>query len=164
MGWLFGWSTRGELADHLISGNGVKTIKHAWKGNNLWAVQEGTKRDGTKELFIALYLTKGRTNSSEGWGYKDMDETAGPYYYNCPISFLNMVPDPGGYATEWRAQVLSRALKAKQKFSVGQKITLYGKPYTITEVLPKGQYRIDNGAYGVYRTTLKHRRHMELVV
>lgn len=68
MGWLFGWSTRGELADHLISGNGVKTIKHAWKGNNLWAVQEGTKRDGTKELFIALYLTKGRTNSRDGWG------------------------------------------------------------------------------------------------
>ena len=42
MGWLFGWNTRKELADHLISGNGVRTLKHCFKGNNLWAVQEYT--------------------------------------------------------------------------------------------------------------------------
>jgi hypothetical protein len=34
MGWLFGWNTRKDLADHLITGNGVKTIKHCFKGNN----------------------------------------------------------------------------------------------------------------------------------
>lgn len=140
MGWLFGWNTRKQLAEHLISGNGVNTIKHCWKGNNLWAVQEGRTHDDKPVTFIALYLVRGGNNSRDGWGYKDMDETTGPYYYNCPLSYLDMVPDPGGYATEWRAKVREHHTKANQKLVEGQRIRLYGKEYTVGEKVGRRQY------------------------
>ena len=136
MGWLFGWNSRKELAEHLIHGNGVRTLKHCFKGNNLWAVQEWTDKDGVVRPFIALYMLKGRSDSRDGWGYKDLDESAGPYYYTCPVSYLDMVPDPGGYATEWREKVYKHADARARKLSYGQRIKLYeieyevvGRPY-----------------------------------
>lgn len=39
----------------------------------------------------------------EGWGYKDMDESMHPYYYSCPLSYLDMVPVVG--SEEWRQGV-----------------------------------------------------------
>lgn len=157
MGWLFGWNTRKELADHLISGNGVHTIKHCFKGNNLWAVQEYTHSEldwdgkpnpkaGQTARFIALYLIKGRDICNkrtgrydpDGWGYKDMDESAGPYYFNCPLAYLDMVPDPGGHATEWRAKVRELAERSKRKLIEGQRIKLYGKEYTVGKPRPNG--------------------------
>jgi hypothetical protein len=130
MGWLFGWNTRKELADHLISGNGVHTLKHCFRGNNLWAVQEGVKQDGTVVRFIALYLIKGRNNSRDGWGYKDMDESAGPCSTSCPLGYIEMVEAherehgyrPVGYTTEWRTRVRELAAKKAVKLVEGQKI------------------------------------------
>lgn len=161
MGWLFGWNTRKELADHLISGNGVHTIKHCFKGNNLWAVQEYTHNDvdwegkpnpkaGQTVRFIALYLIRGRDRCNprtgrydpDGWGYKDMDESAGPYYFNCPLSYLDMVPDPGGYATEWRAKVREHWAKRNQKLTYDQRIMLCGREYKVGDKHPRGGYYI----------------------
>lgn len=152
MGWLFGWDTRKQLADHLINDNGVKTIKHCFKGNNIWAVQEYTypidyrdpAKAGTTVRFIALYLIKGpvfgKGHLRDGWGYKDMDESAGPYYHNCPVSYLDMVPDPGSHATEWRAKVRELAERSKRKLVEGQKISLYGQEYTVGEKVGRCQY------------------------
>jgi hypothetical protein len=149
MGWLYGWNTRAELADHLINGNGVKTIKHCFKGNNLWAVQEGTKRDGTPVLFIALYMLRGRNGSSDGWGYKDMDESAGPTATNCPLSYLDMVPVGPGYAAEWREQVRAAAARSARKLTVGEGIKYGGNGYKVVEVLPKGKgYMVQDLATG----------------
>lgn len=159
MGWLFGWNTRKELIENLVSGNGVKTLKHCMVGNNMWAVQEYDRTDGTTARFICLYMMQGRNYSGDGWGYKGVSEDMGPTETSCPASYLDLVPDPGGYATEWRARVQARALRAKQKFSVGQQVKLWGRTYKVTEVLPRGKYRLD----GIYTSTPKHTRHMELV-
>ena len=35
-----------------------------------------------------------------GWGYKPMCEEAGPYFYGCPLSFLDMVPHVANQ--QWR--------------------------------------------------------------
>jgi hypothetical protein len=150
MGWLYGWNTRAELADHLINHNGVKTIKHCFKGNNLWAVQEGQKHDGTTVQFIALYLIRGSNNSSDGWGYKDMGESAGPYYFSCPLAYLDMVPDPGGYATEWREKVREHHAKASRKFVEGTKIKLYGREYTMGAKHPSKQ------GYDIWDYTIRY--------
>ena len=148
MGWLFSttWPTRAIMRKHLCADNGLKTIKSCWTGNNLWAVQEYTYDQGEKAgqtvRFIALYLCRRRKNTRDGWGYKDMDESAGPSYYNCPISYLDMVPDPGGYATEWRAKVREQHAKENQKLVEGQKITLYDREYTVGAKHWKGGYLV----------------------
>lgn len=83
-----------------------ETLARFFSGNCLWTVRESTQKvDGVKQRYICLYLlNRGR---GDGWGYKPMSESSGPYYYSCPESFLGMVPCPGGYATEWREKVKS---------------------------------------------------------
>ena len=51
-------------------------------------------------VFAAVFST-----STNGWdfGYKDMDETCGPYYYDCPLSILKLLtPTENNNANNWR--------------------------------------------------------------
>ena len=153
MGWMFSssWSKKADLREHLTNDNGITTLKSCWTGNNLWAVQEYTYKDGEKAgqtiQFVALYLCK--FYKGEG-GYKDMDESAGPNYRNCPLSYIEMVEahekehgyGPTGYAAEWRQQVRDAKAKASRKLEAGTKIKLYGKPYTVEGKFPTGNYRV----------------------
>lgn len=141
MGWLYAWDTRKQLIEHLVDGNGVKTLKHCFKGNNMWAVQEYTRPTGEVVRFICLYLLRGSNNSRDGWGYKDISEGAGPVELSCPVSYLDMVPDPGGYATEWRQRVRAYAAKSSRTLEKGQKFTLYGKAYEVLEKVGR-KYRV----------------------
>jgi hypothetical protein len=174
MGWLFGWNTRKELIEHLTNGNGVVTHKHCLVGNNCWAVQEGTQ-DGKSVLFIVLYLMRGRDvwnkrtgnyqDSGHGWGYKGLDETAGPTEVSCPASYLEMVPDPKiGYSTEWRKRVLERAERGRRQLKPGQKIKLYGKDYEVLDKRPNRMgYTISNG-YNRYRLKTSQVKNVEVLV
>ena len=170
MGWLFGYNTRRELAEHLIRGNGVHTLKHCWVGNNLWAVQEGEKQDGSVVRFVALYLIKGRNNSRDGWGYKDVDESMGPYETSCPVSYIELVEahekergyEPAGYAAEWRQKVRDRAVRAKRKLEVGQDIRLGDTEYRVVEKLGNRGYRVDDG-HTYFRLSRSQARYAEIV-
>ena len=82
----------------------VRTLKHSLRGNCLWRIVEVTK-EGKTTLVITLDLLK---KSREGWGYKGMDESCGPCYYNCPLGFLKEVPCPNQYVAEWRAKVYAK--------------------------------------------------------
>lgn len=111
MGWDFtdGYSKKDVIADI------VKTaaIAHTVKGNVLWTVEEFKD---TK--FIGCYLL----GSSKGnWGYKDMTESMHPYYYTCPLSYLEMVPVA---CPEWRDAVVAYHARMKVKLKVGDKVKL----------------------------------------
>lgn len=111
MGWLFtlGASRKNIIADlteRQESASAIyETLAHCCVGNNLWVVQARTmKATGERIRFIALYLLQ---RSSDGWGYKDMDETCGPHYFNCPLKYLDMAPEGAvnQYAKDWREAV-----------------------------------------------------------
>lgn len=163
MGWLFSprWGNKEDLRRHLTSDNGLITHRSCWKGNNLWAVQECTSGAYTGQKFITLYLCR-NGGKDEGWGYKDMDESAGPYYYNCPLAYLDMVPDPGGYATDWRAEVRKYHAKANQKLVEGQRIKLYGQEYTVGESLGRRGWRVW-GHTTCYRLKPSQLKHVEVL-
>ena len=74
------------------------------------------------ERFIACYLLQ-KFGPGE-WGYKDMEESMGPAEVSCPIAYLKMVPDPGGYATEWRAKVRADFARRHRKLRVGERVAL----------------------------------------
>lgn len=67
-----------------------EVLDHSLRGNHLWKVVRYKKND-KEELFIALDLLAYR--KGDGAGYKDMGESSGPYYYDCPLKFLEMVPE-----------------------------------------------------------------------
>jgi hypothetical protein len=168
MGWLFSerWPTRRHLQDHLLHSNGVTTHKHCWKGNNLWAVQSAQKSDGTTVMFVALYLTAYHGKSLDGWGYKDMDESAGPCKKNCPLSFIELVEaherehgyGPIGYAAGWRDEVRAYHARGKLVLTEGQKIKVFGNEYTVGERRRGGTYFIWDytARYNLPRRMFRH--------
>ena len=106
MGWLYGcYDRKSQIAD-LVKGwenetpNGtVKTyvLKHCYRGNAfsgvLWVVFERTIPNQSTERFIACFKLEYRGGL---WGYKDMDESMGPHYYSCPLSYLDMTDPANG--------------------------------------------------------------------
>ena len=54
---------------------------------------------GESTYLIRCDLLEGSHN---GWGYKGRDESMHPYYYSCPLEYLEIAPDvsPG-----WRKRV-----------------------------------------------------------
>jgi len=147
MGWLFNCTASKQDIIHKLTKPfegkeaSSKTIAKCVLGNVMWSVVEMTaKVDGVCSLaagqplrFIALHLLKKSRDS--GWGYKDMCESMGPYYYNCPLGYLDMAPEQ---CPEWRAKV--RAWHADQKdratWKAGDQVICRGNdwnPYVLIE-------------------------------
>lgn len=72
-----------------------KTIDTTQTGNIIWAVCQ----DNNGLCIVCFLLRKGQN----GWGYKGIPEKHGPFYYNCPVEYLDMVPTVN---FEWRAEVI----------------------------------------------------------
>lgn len=137
MGWLFKCgATRRDLIEERIeswettSGEMLvqsSCLAHCYRGGHfsgvLWSVWERTfTTDGAEaqptERWIQCDLLQYQRDY--GWGYKDMEESMGPYYYSCPKKYLDMVPlDRYGGNAEWREEVKRhhqrQAEKRKQK-------------------------------------------------
>ena len=133
MGWLFrAGSTRRELIAERTKdwdkdgpeGTTVTTacLAHCYRGNVysgvLWAVWERTlTKDGQVkpvERWITCDLL--RYQRDYGWGYKDMDESMHPYYYSCPLGYLEKVPiDQYGGNAEWRESVQDNHARQKER-------------------------------------------------
>jgi hypothetical protein len=109
MGWLFkaGYSRRDMIAERAKGWERTKDdgtvitltcLAHCYRGGNfsgvLWSVWERTfVKDGHKveqpQRWIICDLL--RFLQSE-WGYKDLDESMHPFYYSCPLKYLELVP------------------------------------------------------------------------
>jgi hypothetical protein len=101
----------------------VTCLAHAVRGNVLWTVKEVTyKATGQVERYIGCDLM-GKERGF-GWGYKGMEERMGPAVYSCPLSYFEMVPDPGSYATEWRAKCRAESARKGRKLNIGDKVRL----------------------------------------
>ncbi len=124
MGWTFtSGATRADVirvqTKGFVNDSGkLACIAKCCTGNNLWAVFERTVKERTEDgtvtpartyRFICLFMLS--NHRSYGWGYKDVDESMGPTYYNCPLKYIEMaeaMPMPAvemHYAAEWRQAV-----------------------------------------------------------
>ncbi len=124
MGWLFrSGSIRRSLIEERTEGwekvnaDGLiitsTCLAHCYRGGTfsgvLWSVWERTfvcddHAAEPAQRWIQCDLL--RYQRDFGWGYKDMEESCGPFYYSCPLKYLRMVPleQYGGNAS-WREQV-----------------------------------------------------------
>ncbi len=140
MGWTFSQSwpkpsdVREHLRDSLVRGkDGRRIVADAMTGyaRRWWAVVE--EPSGERWIFLALIE---RGGAAHGCGHKDMDESMGPNEEDCPLRFLDMAsppsdPNGNGWASGWRERVRAFHAKAGQTFGPGQRVTIYGRPYTI---------------------------------
>ena len=92
---LFTWSND-HIAMKVLKSSMVSTIYYA-------AVEE--VRDGERTVFAAVCITGGvdRYDPYFNFSYKDMDETCGPFCYDCPESILKLLsPTTSEFAQKWR--------------------------------------------------------------
>ena len=130
MGWLFTYGqTRKQLIERRIQpwertqpdGTVVASvcIAHCYRGGVfsgvLWTVWERTwTKDGQSiqpsERWIGCDLLQYKT--VDGWGYKDMEESCGPYSFSCPLKYLGLAPATN---EAWRATVRGYHARLRQK-------------------------------------------------
>ena len=81
----------------------TRVLKSAMVGMVYYAAVETVVGD-KRMVSAAIFLTCGKTRwDNTEWGYKDMDETCGPYYYDCPKGILDLLtPTDCKEANEWR--------------------------------------------------------------
>jgi len=134
MGWLFkcGCTRRDMIRERVENwerttedGVSVKStcLAHCYRGGAfsgvLWSVWERTfSKDGHQTQATERWITCDllRHQRDYGWGYKDMEESMFPFYYSCPLSYLDLVPieQYGGHA-QWREQVGAHHARAAEK-------------------------------------------------
>jgi hypothetical protein len=134
MGWTypFGSSRRDLIAERTRSRewqSGEMTVKTAclakcFRGGSfsgvLWIVWERTFTVNGQEVrpterWIGCDLME-YAKQFDGWGYKDLDESMHPFYYSCPLGYLEMVPlDKFGGNPEWRAGVMAYHQRQREK-------------------------------------------------
>lgn len=102
------------------------SLKHCYRGGVfagvLWSVWERTfTKDGAEVQPTERWIQCDLLRCNQGsWGYKDLEESMGPYYFSCPISYIELVPiEQFGGNAEWRLQVVEhhrhRAEKRKNR-------------------------------------------------
>lgn len=112
MGWTFVRMTRDQLIRELTATEDTErsrneVIDHTLVSNVLWSVVRITAKQagvlglapGESATLIGCHLLE-----SEGreWGYKSLTEAEHPYYYSCPLSYLDMASQR---CATWRARV-----------------------------------------------------------
>lgn len=104
---------------------------------------------------IDVVLIKGGPGD---WMWKIMNENTHPYYYDCPITLINKADPPITEASrKWREEVLQRAgvkAETKRNVGVGSKVIIFGKPYVVTQVEPRGKIIIQNEEGTRYRSNI----------
>lgn len=139
MGWTWqeskfrkdnGTIDRKAECDHIINYDNdnvkIEVLKSAMKGSVYYAaIKRLDKTNGNSIVFGAVFLTSTDRRSWCDFGYKDMDETCGPYESECPKSILDMLSETDNkYALEWRARCREN-LKSRKSLSsirIGQVI------------------------------------------
>lgn len=122
MGYDFtqGASKKDVVTEQIQSSENTRTLAHKVvreDGTNvLWAVKETTQESGGSMRWIycgLMYNKKGF-----GWGYKGMDEICGPFYYSCPMKFLDLAPTQSilwrGHVRVYAEQHPSKARRARK--------------------------------------------------
>jgi hypothetical protein len=118
MGWDNYHRPAGETdRDHLqreVCGTRYTIIDSATKGFTFY----GAVRDDETGEVWALIVLQRRTRGHYNYSRKVMDETVGPFYYDCPTRILDILtPTDNERANEWRAKcretIAARAARPK---------------------------------------------------
>jgi hypothetical protein len=120
MGWYFSRQSRDQLIRELIEPQESErarsvVLAHTLRSNVLWSLVRVTaKQAGALDLAVGESTTFIRCDLLQGsggeWGYKPMDESMHPYYYSCPLRYLDRAPVR---CAEWREGV--RAYHAQRR-------------------------------------------------
>ena len=158
MGWTTTYKPKGETVLEFFTRAGVFTWSddnpHTYrildsavvKFNTFYAAIEQThKETGERHVWAVVILVRHYPKDPHyNFGWKDMDESCGPYETNCPERILKLLtPTDNEYALGWRkacwANIEKR--KARKNLPPGTVLRYGDREYTINN---KGRYPVKN--------------------
>ena len=82
----------------------LEVLKSSMVGSIYYAAVHITNsQTGHEEICAVICLTSTKWNDGMNFGYKSMDESWNPGYYDCPKGILDLLsPTDNAYALEWR--------------------------------------------------------------
>ena len=102
----------------------LNVLKSAIKGGTYYAAVQ-IKHNGVQEKVLGVVaLISTKWHDGMNFGYKDMDETMGPGYYDCPKTILDLLtPTDSEWANEWRQKCREQLNRPKLgQLPIGTKI------------------------------------------
>ena len=114
------WESK-DKDGNIISSHRV--LKSSMVGSTYYAAVTTERQGKESKVWAAVFLTCGKTKHDDTiWGYKDMDETEHPYYYDCPAGVLSLLtPTDNKCANEWREECRKKMAKKAELRKGGQK-------------------------------------------
>lgn len=107
-------------------------VKDALVGTTYYAAMKSTD---TGEIWALIVLT---STENGDFRYKDMSEDMEPYYYDCPVSILNLLsPVANENALEWRRKCRVRHEQKRRRAAALKRLNAAKK---ITVTLPQNAF------------------------
>ena len=103
-----------------------EVLKSTMVGGTYYAAIKRTKFATETEpeqslVFAIVCLTSTNMKDYHSFSYKDMDESMGPYYYDCPKSILDLLsPTDNESANQWRQACYENISKKKNPNSLNK--------------------------------------------
>lgn len=93
----------------------VEVLKSSMVGSTYYAAIKSLNKTNNYEcVWAAVCLTSTDMKDYFNFAYKDMDETCGPYKFDCPKGILDLLtPTENEYANNWRKQCYENIEKKK---------------------------------------------------
>ena len=163
MGWLFFHNVRSRselvklLRDEANKTPGFEILKSSVTGNHMWSLLQITGKDGKQVRLVTLDLL---SKQGDQWGHKALDESVGPYYYDCPLAYLEHLTEPvNENAAVWRAKVRMHWEQRKQlpRPCAGMVVTVGGTEYRLIRQLHRRGWTAAlaaGGEFDAYRIKL----------
>ena len=100
----------------------VEVLKSSMVGSTYYAaIKSLNKTNGYERICAAICLTSTNMKDYYNFAYKDMDETCGPYQYDCPKGILDLLsPTDNEYANAWRKACYDNIEKKKNPNALGK--------------------------------------------
>ena len=100
-------------------------VKYVGRDEDGKSIYESLPKED-QSTFAAVFVTSVDNNDYYNFSYKDMEESMGPCYYDCPVNILNVLsPTDSEFANNWREQCRQKAKgtsKLLRNLPVGTKI------------------------------------------
>lgn len=109
-------------------------------------------------VWAAVFLTCGKRTDGIVWGYKDMDETMLPYYFDCPAGILALLtPTDNENANNWREECRKKIAERAEARKNGPKPLFVPKGVEVRAergswILSSEHYRRYSGYAGIRYT------------
>jgi hypothetical protein len=130
-----------DTHDYRVLDGGVKNFRTYYG-----AVEKVNKATGAREVFAVIFMLN-FCKDFHNFGYKDMDESCGPYQADCPERILKLLtPTTSQYAQKWRDACWANinAKKSKPTIKVGDALRYGGTDYVVNMILGRRGYQVIN--------------------